>query len=42
MKYGADVDALEDTEVMEKSTPLHYAALKGLHLIVRNLLKKGM
>ena len=50
MKYGAEIDAMEEflpekeshTEKDMKWTPLHYAASLGLHLIVRNLLKKGM
>ena len=38
MKYGADIDAME----LQNWTPLHHAACGGLHLIVRNLLKKGI
>ena len=45
MKYGAEVDASEyctSSDTPKNWTPLHLAASNGLHLIVRNMLKKGM
>ena len=37
IKYGAKLDALDENGC----APIHFAADEGLHLIVRNLLKKG-
>ena len=45
MKYGAEVDASEyctSSDTPKNWTPLHLAASNGLHLVVRNMLKKGM
>ena len=38
IKYGAKLDALDENGC----APIHFAADGGLHLIARNLLKKGM